>query len=185
MANKAPTGAQPSRPSDLYSAKLRLEFTNELLMEEARLAKDALKVALDKLGFDWNPASRDYSIMRSVLAVTALPEVEKLLARSEERRAEALHTIVQLRRSVEQVLQDRDEVLVALTHQVPGTSYRCNYLEQDAVVIETELGNACWFIEPEVTGQFQHLAEREPPAQVLSQKERTAALLLLTLSSGD
>lgn len=186
MARTTPTGAQFARPpTDLYMENRRLELANDLLAEEARLAKDALKVVLDKLGFDWNPASRDYSIMRSILSVTPLPEVEKLLSRSEERRVESLHTIVQLRRTVEQVIHDRDEVLVALTHQVPKDSYRCTYLEQYAVVIETELGNACWFIEPEAFSQFHYLDERQPPEQVLSKCERTAALVLLAMSGAD
>lgn len=185
MAKKVPKGTQPSFPVDMYAEHRRLEFTNNLLAEEARLAKDSLKVALDKLGFDWSPASRDYSIMRSVLAVASLPEVERSLALSEERRVESLQTIIQLRRSVEQLLLDRDEILTALTRQVPTVSYRCVYLGQYAVVIDTELGSACWFIEPKSTDRFQHLEERTAPSRVLTEQERTAALVMLTLASPD
>lgn len=179
MANSIADGARYSTAAQLLQQLQRLEHTNTMLAEEARLAKDALKAALDKLGFDWSPASRDYSILCKVLAVASLPEVEQSLQRSEERRVSALQTIVQLRHAVTDVMKERNDVLLALVRQCPTISYRCRYLDNDAIVIETGMGAACWFIDPTISHAFEFLEERPAPDQILEKHERPMALTML------
>jgi hypothetical protein len=179
MANTMADGAKYSTAAQLLKQLKRLEHTNTMLAEEARLAKDALRSALDKLGFDWSPASRDYTILCEVLAVASLPEVERSLQHSEERRVKALQTIVQLRHAVSDVMKERNDVLLALVRHCSGSCYRCTYTGHSAVVIETDMGNACWFVETNAFSAFEFLTERPAPIKILAKHERSLALAVM------
>lgn len=179
MAQAISQGTSSSCAAQLFKDLQILEHTNTLLSEEAGIAKAALKTALDKLGFDWSPASRDYSIMRRVLSVASLPELEESLQLSEERRVSALHSIVQLRNSVTDLMGDRNEILAALAKQFISQSYRCRHLEKPAIAIWSELGTALWFIEQADEHLFDFLPLREVPSRILTDSERKLALSFL------
>ncbi len=162
--------------ANLFNEVKRLEYTNGMLRDEASYAKEALKAALDKLGFDWSPASRDYSIMQRVLEAASLPEVEASLQRSEELRTRANHTILNLRQAVTLLVRDRDSLLLALIKRFEDNAFRCEYMGDFAVIIESEVGNFCWFIDDDSTVPFENLPRKDAPNTVLSKHERAALI---------
>ncbi|MDK1290174.1 hypothetical protein [Pseudoalteromonas umbrosa] len=172
----APSNADLKNAANLFAEVKRLEYTNTMLSDEASYAKAALKTALDKLGFDWSPASRDYSIMQRVLEVTSLPEVQSSLQQSEELRTQANHTILQLRQTTSLLVRDRDCLLLALTQRFKDQAYRCDYMGEFAVIIEAEVGNFCWFIDKESMALFTDLTKKSAPSQILSKHERASLL---------
>lgn len=165
--------------ANLFNEVKRLEYTNGMLRDEASYAKEALKTTLDKLGFDWSPASRDYSIMQRVLEAASLPEVEASLQRSEELRTRANHTILNLRQAVTLLVRDRDSLLLAFIKRFEDKAYRCEYMGDFAVIIASEVGNFCWFIDEDSTAIFEDLPLRDAPNKVLSKHERAALLPVL------
>ncbi|MCP4526646.1 MAG: hypothetical protein GY833_12145 [Aestuariibacter sp.] len=174
-----PSNVGLSNAANLFNEVKRLEYTNGMLRDEASYAKEALKAALDKLGFDWSPASRDYSIMQRVLEAASLPEVEASLQRSEELRTRANHTILQLRQAVTLLVRDRDSLLLEFIKRFEDKAYRCEYMGDFAVIVESEVGNFCWFIDDESTALFESLPLRDTPSTVLSEHERSALINLL------
>jgi hypothetical protein len=171
-----PSNVDLPTAANLFNEVKRLEYTNGMLRDEASYAKEALKAALDKLGFDWSPASRDYSIMQRVLEAASLPEVEASLQRSEELRTRANHTILQLRQAVRLLVRDRDSLLLAFVNSFADKTYRCNYMGDFAVIVETDVGNLCWFIDEDSTALFEDLPLRDTPQSVLSEHERAALM---------
>lgn len=174
-----PSNVELPNAANLFKEVKRLEYTNGMLRDEASYAKEALKAALDKLGFDWSPASRDYSIMQRVLEAASLPEVEASLQRSEELRTRANHTILQLRQAVNLLVRDRDSLLLKFIKSFSGSAYRCEYMGDFAVIVETEVGNFCWFIDDGSTALFEYLPQKDTPKTVLSEHERAALMRAL------
>lgn len=146
---------------DIVKEQQRLRFTNELLAEEVRLAKDALSTALDKLGLNWSPRSRDYSVLHDILGTLPLASYEQALTASESQRIELLNRHVKLKQSFEEQSREKNDLLIAFTYAHQEACYLCEYHHRLALIVETELGNACWFLQAETKSAFAHLAYKK------------------------